>query len=346
MIITVANKKGGVGKTTIATLLTYVLVKKGKKVFAVDYDPLQNFRNFLENLREQRKVDIPCFDKIDPGKVKEVDFTIIDTPSRIKNDLLEKLFAVSDRLIIPFDPHPLALLGILSLLKLEALQRDKEKILLVLNKFNKKFNFHKSMLKSIYEKGLDKQYRFLVLPHRTGLFDIDFSLLSREDKETIKQLILLAVSENIDSKTKIGGANLEEQWKEKLLEEISSYTPETSVIELVNTKKEESEKEGEKSDIEQAKKQRNPELDIEKKTQKEELNFSNKPNLDKMVDEVKEYVRGIFDRKGDRLTTTVHLEKEVAEKLEVIASLLRKSNISKSDIINFLLTKAFNLYYK
>ncbi len=46
-IITVANQKGGVGKTTTVMNLGVALVKKGKKVLLVDGDPQSNLTSYL-----------------------------------------------------------------------------------------------------------------------------------------------------------------------------------------------------------------------------------------------------------------------------------------------------------
>lgn len=47
--ITIANSKGGVGKTTVTTLLSYVLAEIGYKVLLVDFDPQANATQIMIN---------------------------------------------------------------------------------------------------------------------------------------------------------------------------------------------------------------------------------------------------------------------------------------------------------
>ena len=47
MIITVANQKGGVGKTTTTMNLGVALAREGKRVLLVDGDPQANLTSYL-----------------------------------------------------------------------------------------------------------------------------------------------------------------------------------------------------------------------------------------------------------------------------------------------------------
>jgi len=70
--ICIANYKGGVGKTTITTLLGYYLANKGKKVLMIDIDP---------------QCSLSLAAGVDPAKVDKTDFTIyhLVTPNKWAN---------------------------------------------------------------------------------------------------------------------------------------------------------------------------------------------------------------------------------------------------------------------
>ena len=117
-IICVANRKGGVGKTTLATNLAVALNTKGKSIL-IDADEQQSAFKWT-NQRD----DIECItvhsdllEKLEQLD-KEYEYILIDVAGRDSTIFREALL-VSDTLIVPTQP---------SLLDLEVLDYMQEKI--------------------------------------------------------------------------------------------------------------------------------------------------------------------------------------------------------------------------
>jgi chromosome partitioning protein len=78
MIITVANQKGGVGKTDLAVNLSSSIAKLGKKVLLIDLDPQANATTYLTDRKYKKTTSHLLIDK----KVKISDIAV---PTAMKN---------------------------------------------------------------------------------------------------------------------------------------------------------------------------------------------------------------------------------------------------------------------
>jgi chromosome partitioning protein len=113
-VIVVANPKGGVGKSTLATNLAGFLAARGDRVALADLDPQQSSRGWL-NLRP---ATLPPIEPLDidpasPGKLpRGLDHVIIDTPAGLHGARLDVSLTFASRIVVPVLPSMFDILAI------------------------------------------------------------------------------------------------------------------------------------------------------------------------------------------------------------------------------------------
>ena len=105
-VILVANPKGGVGKSTLASNVAGLLARQGHAVALGDADLQQSSRQWLA----LRPATLPAILPLDvDGKQvarppKGVSHVVLDTPAGLHGKRLAALHALADRILIPLQP--------------------------------------------------------------------------------------------------------------------------------------------------------------------------------------------------------------------------------------------------
>lgn len=105
-VIVIANPKGGVGKSTIATNLAGFFAKQGHKVMLGDVDIQQSSRAWLA-LRPGSLPPILPWDIADGHVAKPPKGTthmVLDTPAGLSGQRLEEVLRIATKIVVPLQP--------------------------------------------------------------------------------------------------------------------------------------------------------------------------------------------------------------------------------------------------
>src|SRR5690349_2642918 len=105
-VVVVANPKGGVGKSTLATNIAGYFASKGHAVMLGDADRQQSSRLWL-GLRPPQARQIASWD-IDGDHVakppKGTSHVVLDTPAGLHGKALRHILKVADKVVVPLQP--------------------------------------------------------------------------------------------------------------------------------------------------------------------------------------------------------------------------------------------------
>jgi chromosome partitioning protein len=105
-VVVVANPKGGVGKTTVATNIAGWFASQGRQVMLGDADRQQSSRLWL-HLRPPEARPITSWD-VDRDKIakppKGTTHVVLDTPAGLHGKLMDHTLRIADKVIVPLAP--------------------------------------------------------------------------------------------------------------------------------------------------------------------------------------------------------------------------------------------------
>ena len=122
-IVTVANGKGGVGKTTTTVNLAGILGKK-MRVLVVDSDPQESATWWMER-SEGAEPKVEVVQETDPkmlGRVREVggyDLVLVDTRPALRAQALGAVIGASDYVVLPSPPAPMDVVALIETVRQE-----------------------------------------------------------------------------------------------------------------------------------------------------------------------------------------------------------------------------------
>ena len=109
-VVLVANPKGGVGKSTLATNLAGYFASRGHAVMLGDIDRQQSSRLWL-GLRTPAAREIRTWEASEDGNVvrppRGTTHAVIDTPAGLHGSRLKEVVPLADKMLVPLHPSSL-----------------------------------------------------------------------------------------------------------------------------------------------------------------------------------------------------------------------------------------------
>ncbi len=172
-IITVANQKGGAGKTTISMQLAGALGKRGQKVLVVDADIQGTATRWAASAEEEKPFPASVVglgvaeDKVHREVkkfVEDYDYIIIDCPPAANSPIPQSALLVSDLVVVPILPSPLdiwAAVGIRKVINNVTHINEHLSARLVLNQCQPRTTLAKEIKEILPEFGIELAQTFL-----------------------------------------------------------------------------------------------------------------------------------------------------------------------------------------
>jgi len=166
-IITVANQKGGAGKTTIAMQIAATAARRGLRTAVCDADPQGTALRWAAAAEEHRVFPADVFSLAAAGKqlhrelvryVDRYDVIVVDCPPSVESVAARSALLVSNLVLVPVIPSPLdvwASVGIRELIDQCSINNEGLLARIVLNQVEPRTNLAKEVIEALDEFGIE-----------------------------------------------------------------------------------------------------------------------------------------------------------------------------------------------